>query len=131
VLRAETHELPIYVLVPAKGGPKLTRSVNANRGPSLTGGSGHLTGVGATLRLLAGHLSVVLGRPVIDETGSDAQYDFKLEFRPEAAAETTSSSPDAPSIFTAVTEQLGLRLESRKGPVPVYVVEKIEKPSEN
>jgi uncharacterized protein (TIGR03435 family) len=65
VLRAETHELPIYALVPAKGGPKLTRSVNANRGPSLTGGSGHLTGVGATLRLLAGHLSVVLGRPVV------------------------------------------------------------------
>src|SRR5262249_1474020 len=71
VLRAETHELPIYTLVPAKGGLKLTPSANPERGPSLQGGPGRLTGTGATLRMLAGHLSVVLGRPVIDQTGSE------------------------------------------------------------
>jgi bla regulator protein BlaR1 len=136
VLRAETHELPIYALVPAKGGTKLTPSANAERGPSLQGGPGRVTGIGATLRLLAGQLSAVLGRPVIDETGSDdRQYDFKLEYTPEipvqGAPEEAPPPGDGPSIFTALTEQLGLRLESRKGPVPVYVIEKIEKPTEN
>jgi bla regulator protein BlaR1 len=136
VLRAETHELPIYALVPAKGGMKLTLSANAARGPSLRGGPRGITGIGATIRQLAGHLSAVLGRPVIDETGSDdRQYDFKLEYTPEipvqGASEEAPPPGDGPSIFTALTEQLGLRLESRKGPVPVYAIEKIEKPSEN
>jgi uncharacterized protein (TIGR03435 family) len=135
VLRAETHELPIYALVPAKGGLKLTPSANARLGPSPQGGPGHITGIGATLRLLAGHLSVVLGRPVIDQTGSEDQYDFKLEYTPEAPLEIqTEPAPpraDTPDIFTALTDQRGLRLEPRKGPVPVYVIEKIEKPAEN
>jgi uncharacterized protein (TIGR03435 family) len=138
VLRAETHELPIYALVPAKGGIKLTPSTNAANGPSLQGVRGRLTGVGVTLRMLAGNLSVQLERPVMDETGSeDRQYDFKLEFAPETSAEggppqgAPPAPADGPSIFTALSEQLGLRLEPRKGPVPVYVIEKIEKPSEN
>jgi bla regulator protein blaR1 len=135
VLRAETHELPIYALVPAKGGLKLTPSVDTAHGPSLQGGPGHLTGIGATLRLLANQLSGVLGRPVIDQTGSENQYDFKLEYTPEVLvehpAEPTPPPADTPDIFTALTEQLGLRLEPRKGPVPVYVIEKIEKPAEN
>jgi bla regulator protein BlaR1 len=135
VLRAETHDLPIYALVPAKGGLKLTPSANAELGPSLQGNGAHITGIGATLRQLAGHLSVILGRPVIDQTGSENQYDFKLEFTPEVpAADQTEPAPapaDAPEIFTALTEQLGLRLEPRKGPVPIYVIEKIEKPAEN
>jgi len=136
VLRAETHELPIYALVPAKGGLKLARSATPEKGPSLQGGPGRLTGVGATLRLVAGHLSAVLGRPVIDESGSDEQYDLKLEYTPEIPVQglpegTPPPPADGPSIFTALTEQLGLRLEPRKGPVPVYVIEKIEKPSEN
>ncbi len=134
VLRAETRELPIYALVPAKGGMKLTASANAT--PSLRGGPGGITGTGATLHMLAGFLSGVLGRPVNDETGTDdRQYDFKLEYAPVAQANgapgEASPSSEGPSIFTALTEQLGLRLEARKGPVPVYVVEKIEKPTEN
>ncbi len=136
MLRAETHELPIYALLPAKGGMKLTPSANTALGPSLQGRPGRLTGIGATLRLIASNLSEQLGRPVIDETGSDdRQYDFKLEYMPEIPApgvpEATTAPADGPSIFTALTEQLGLRLEPRKGPVPVYVIEKIERPSEN
>jgi uncharacterized protein (TIGR03435 family) len=77
----------------------------------------------------------VLGRPVIDETGSDRQYDFKLEYTPEVLVEgQTEAAPvpaETPEISTALTEQLGLRLEPKKGPVPVYVVEKIERPTEN
>ena len=118
-----------------KGGLKLTPSANAELGPSLQGGPGYLTGIGATLRLLASQLSVVLGRPVIDQTGSEDQYDFKLEYTPEVPAEgQTEPAPppaDTLDIFTALSEQLGLRLEPRKGPVSVYVIEKIEKPAEN
>jgi uncharacterized protein (TIGR03435 family) len=78
-------------------------------------------------------LSNILNRRVIDKTGLTGHYDFRLEWTPEAAA-----SPDAPgdvpagaSIFTAIQEQLGLRLESAKAPVDTLVVVKAERPSEN
>ncbi len=76
--------------------------------------------------MLAKQLSGELRRPVHDETGLTGQYDFKLEWAPDLDASATG-----PSIFTALTDQLGLRLESKKGPVQVYVIEKIEHPSEN
>lgn len=80
---------------------------------------------GAYIKGLTETLSNVLGRPVTNETGLDGPYDYKLEWTPEG------SDAGGPSIFTALTEQLGLRLESKKGPVQVFVIEKIEKPSEN
>jgi uncharacterized protein (TIGR03435 family) len=141
VLRAETREVPIYALVVAKGGPKMTSSRDPKLGPSLNAGQTGITAVGVRLEMLASHLSAVLGRPVKDETGlGDTQYDFKLDFAPDisgppgpdgAAGAAAAAEDDRPSIFTAVTEQLGLRLEPRRGPAPVYVVEKIEKPSDN
>ena len=73
---------------------------------------------------------------MIDETGLEGQYDFKLEWDPTDSI--AGSNPDAASnpvlgvsVATALKEQLGLRLISKKGPVQVYVVEKIERPSEN
>jgi len=135
VLRAETRELPIYALVVAKSGIRLAPSPNPKLGPSLQGTRGQLTVVGAPLTMLADQLGSVLGRPVKDETGLTTLYDFKLEYAPETpdqpGPEDATGAGDRPSIFTALTEQLGLRLEPRRGPVPVYVVEKIEKPSEN
>ncbi len=135
VIRTETHELPIYALAPAKGGLKVTPSADATRGSSFTSAPGRITAIGATFRLLAIGLAGILGRPVIDETDSDEKYDFNLEFAPETPIPPGPGEPappaDAPSLFTALSEQLGLRLESRKGPVPVFVIEKIEKPSEN
>ncbi len=138
VLRAETHELPIYALVAAKSGMKLTSTGNAALGPSLLAQHrrGCMEPALATLTMLASYLSGMLGRPVNDETGSgDRQYDFKLQYAPETPANGASGQApppsDGPSIFTALTEQLGLRLEPRKGPVPVFVIEKIEKPTEN
>lgn len=82
-------------------------------------------------------LSFYLGRPVIDETGLTGSYDFKLQWNPEQDQLAASPQPElndpsaAPSIFAALTDQLGLRLESKKGPVVVYVIEKVERPSEN
>ncbi len=89
-------------------------------------------------------LSGVLARPVLDKTGLHGVYDFKLEWAPEPGEDVLAalglpSRPEAPppvdssrpSIFTAVQEQLGLRLESRKGPVEIIVIDHAERPSEN
>jgi uncharacterized protein (TIGR03435 family) len=84
--------------------------------------------------LLAGRVE----RPVIDKTGLAGDYDYSLEFRPEgpnalpAAPQGAPDAADAPDIFTAVQEQLGLKLESKKGPVEMLVVDRGEKvPTEN
>jgi uncharacterized protein (TIGR03435 family) len=97
-----------------------------NRPPSIGSNSRQMTGTGVTVELLAQQLSFLLDRPVHDETGLTGEYDFKL-----AGTSPDSDPASGPSIFTALTEQLGLRLESTKGPVQVYVIEKIEHPSEN
>jgi uncharacterized protein (TIGR03435 family) len=138
VLRLETHELPTYALVLAKGGHKLSPPSDIP-GP-LFGFSGGVSGPritarNATIKMLIDSLSQQLDRTVIDDTGLSGQYDFKLEWTPDPSLQAPPNenaiAAGGPSIFTALTEQLGLRLESRKGPVPVYVIEKIEKPGEN
>jgi len=89
-------------------------------------------------RLLAENL----GHPVIDKTGLDGKYSFKLEWAPEAHESGLAHNPGpdsasapgdsgGPSIFTAVQEQLGLKLESQKGPVDVIVIDHIEQPAAN
>ena len=135
VLRRETRELPIYSLTQAPRGNKLSPNAVEKSGfPSMrmTSNGTDVTAVNATMEMLAQQLSMTLRRPVHDETGLNGRYDFKLEWDPEpdASPDVHDSSP-GPSIFTAITEQLGLRLESKKGPVQVYVVEKIERPTEN
>lgn len=88
---------------------------------------------------LAGVLARILSRPVVDRTGLSGNFDLTLEFRPEfQAAFNVDPEPfepavaaDAPSIFTAVEEQLGLKLESTRGPVDVLVIDRAEKPTEN
>jgi uncharacterized protein (TIGR03435 family) len=134
VLRAETREQPIYRLTQAKSGAKLTVHPEDGPGHYLRAPErpGHLEAVGIPIKTLADNLSSTLGRPVTDESGLTGQYDFRLDWTPDLG-----SSPDhpddttGPSIFTALTAQLGLRLESAKGPAQVYVIEKIEHPSEN
>ena len=76
----------------------------------------------------------VLDRPVLDQTGLTGNYDFKLTWTPDemkAAPDSSASSDSGPSVFAAIQEQLGLKLEPAKGPVDVYVIDHIEKPSEN
>jgi len=79
---------------------------------------------------------VVLDRPVVDKTGLSGRYDFDLEWAPNSSQFGGQGPPEAaepvrPGIFTALQEQLGLRLEATKGPVEVLVVDKAERPSEN
>jgi uncharacterized protein (TIGR03435 family) len=88
--------------------------------------------VGITIKSLADILSGILGRPVNDGSGLTGLYDFKLEWAPDPGSSPDQShDPTGPSIFTALADQLGLRVTSTKGPVQVYVIEKVEHPSEN
>ncbi len=124
VLRTENRELPIYALIQARNGVRLSRT-DGQRSNFMVQ-PGRIAATAQRIGRVATFLSGELGRPVVDETGLDGQYDFKLEWAPDL-----DTSATGPSIFTALTDQLGLRLESKKGPVQVYVIEKIEHPSEN
>jgi len=146
-LHRETKEQSVYALVVAKGGPKLQQS-EAKEGTGSKGmmrmGRGEFSGQGVALQMLTQSLSSQLGRPVIDQTGLKGNFDFKLEWTPDpgqsggpfgggppGADTPPPPDPNGPSIFTAVQEQLGLRLESQKGPVEMLIIDKVEKPSEN
>jgi uncharacterized protein (TIGR03435 family) len=135
VLRKEIHQMPTYALILARKGPKLSPSADRSRGVSVQDNGGQITAIGATIQMLADRLSVLLHRQVIDDTGLDGPYDFKLKWTPDSpvqfSSDGASSAAVGPSLVTALNEQLGLRLESRRGPVAVYVIERIEKPGEN
>lgn len=85
--------------------------------------------------MLASNLSQQLGRPVIDETGLNGTYDFVLDYAPEpgtpAIDEPAARELSLPSIFTALQEQLGLKLESTKATVEILVIDHAQRPSEN
>ncbi len=114
------------LLTQAKSGVKLSVHPKGGDPGSIHGnGPGHLVANGMLISVLTDRiLSRVLGHPVTDNAGLTGEYDFKLDW-------ADPDSSDGPSIFTALTDQLGLKLESTKGPVQVYLVEKIEHASEN
>ena len=125
-LHQETRILPAYDLVVAKGGSKLQPS-QAN-GKSIGVGRNHFNAQGLTMPLIAEELSQIIGRVVVDKTGLTDSYDLKLEWTPDDAPATDSS---APSLFTAIQEQLGLKLEPAKEPVPVLVIDHVDPPTPN
>jgi uncharacterized protein (TIGR03435 family) len=131
----ETRELPIYALVVAKNGPKLEKS-KAN-GTSINWRTGQITvqGSDSTVGLLAEQLTKVLDRVVVDKTGIQGRFAISLNWTPDdgAAANSSGSLADTsgPSVFTAIQEQLGLKLVSQKGPVQVLVIDHVEMPTEN
>jgi uncharacterized protein (TIGR03435 family) len=149
VVRMETRELPIYELIMARSdgklGPSLQRSdvdcaavAKAREGNrdavaelAKSGGrpicgmqaSGRrMAAGGLPIRTLVGSLSGSAGRLINDRTGLDGNFDWDLEWAPE-------SDPNGPSIFTALQEQLGLKLQPSRGPVEVVVVEHVEPPT--
>ncbi len=132
-LHTETRELPIYNLIIAKGGLKLTESPkDKNYGYSV--GPGKMSGNGIEMDSLAYSLSNEVGRIIVDKTGLTGKYDIDLKWQPDAmqAGPNASAGADAlPDLFSALQEQLGLKLEPAKGPVDVYVIDHAEKPSEN
>lgn len=103
-------------------------------GPGLANASGQ------PIAQVVQFLAQFTGRPVYDKTGLTGMYDFNLKWAPEPGgagpfgppppgAPPVAVDPDAPNIYTAVQEQLGLKLESAKGPVDVIVVDRIERPA--
>lgn len=144
----ETKELPVYALVAGKGPHKMKASEAAPAGAGPRGmfriGRGQANLQGATMAALAQTLSQQLGRPVLDKTGIAGNFDIELNWTPEpgqgggpfghmppGAPPPPPADNGGPSIFTAIQEQLGLKLETTKGPVEIIVVDSIAKPSEN
>jgi len=128
----EKREMPVYDLVIAKGGSKLkeaTADEGAKGSRMMGGGGGKIEAVGAQLTSLPWMLNAEVGRPVVDKTGLTGKYDFKLEYVP--AARAAADETGGPSIFTALQEQLGLKLEPAKEPMDVLVIDSIEQPAEN
>lgn len=121
-----TKELPIYELSVARAGSKLRRSAT-DTGGNMMNGSARIDARAVSMRSLAANLSFTVGRIVVDKTGLEGSYDFTVDFAPEGA----DASDTRPSLFTALEEQLGLKLVPSKGPVDVIVVDHIERPSEN
>ena len=143
-VRRETKEMPVYELVVGKGGPKMKEAESGPESRDMVRmGRGMMELQSASMTSVANALSNQLGRSVIDKTGLTKKYDFKLEWTPDESqnAMIRQMHPDGPpappvdgagpSIYTAVQEQLGLKLENGKGPVEVLFIERAEKPTEN
>ncbi len=158
VARRELREMPIYELVTAASGrgpePGLRPSAAdcaalaaaRARGESQSGrvptcgttrsGPGEMTASGVTMAELAMNLSSGAGRLIVDKTGLAGRYDFSLSWAADpgvgAGPATAGREPDPrPSLFAAVQEQLGLKLEPRRGPVDVLVIDRAEFPADN
>ena len=141
----ETRELPVYALViatPGKLGPKLrahtggcdrardagppapgTPPMNCGTRTNMTPTAGKVSGSGITMQTFARNLAGGTGRNVVDKTALEGSYDLELEFTPDQSPDTTG-----PSLFTAMQEQLGLKLDAQHAPVEVVVIDRLEKP---
>jgi bla regulator protein blaR1 len=152
-LHHETRDLTVYDLVIAKGGPKLrpsqTTSAQPNEPPQRNAKSGGvsisdkgitISGYGDSTATIAHMISGQVGGTVVDKTGLTGTYDYRLQFAPDESMlarmpPSGSGSPppemDGPSIFTAIQEQLGLKLEAHKESTDVIVIDHIEEPTVN
>ena len=122
----ETRVLPAYDLILAKGGSKL--QLSQSNGKSVGTGRTYFNGQGLTVTIIAEELSQIAGRIAVDKTGLAGRYDLKLRWTPDDAA---TADTEYPTLFTAVQEQLGLKLEPAKEAVPVLVIDHIDPPTAN
>jgi uncharacterized protein (TIGR03435 family) len=139
----QTKEFPVYALVLAKNGPKFTEDDTHLETNRLTlHHLGNIEAVSEDLSSFADLLSIMPelgGRRVLDKTGLQDHYSFAFHWTPEKLAASASQSPNGtsspessgPSLFTALQEELGLKLQSAKAPLDTIVIEHIEQPSEN
>ena len=124
VLHREQREISYVALTVGKNGPKLPAPTEASNAPSRPQIPGRIISNQMTMSKLTTLLSRFLRQTVLDQTRLTGSYDINLTWLPENAP---PDAPPGPSIFTAVQEQLGLKLESRKGPVEVLVIDHAEK----
>jgi bla regulator protein BlaR1 len=153
-IRTVSKEMPLYEISVAKNGPKLTKSsldCSADPDPchGFSGNPRRMSLMGVDMDDLASYLSGYAGRPVLNKTGVSGVFDGLLQWnvwygrqrptptteetpRPPGRFEGDQPDPDTlPDLSTALDRQLGLKLESRKGQVDTYVIERVERPSEN
>jgi len=132
VVHHETRELPVYSLVIAKNGPKFKEAAD-DEAPSANFGIGQWTVRKRNLVLLVNTLANMLDNPVQDKTGLTKFYDYGLNLSPQRNELTGSAdaSDSAPSIFAALEDQLGLKLEAKRGPAEVLVIDHAEHATEN
>jgi len=136
-IHRETRDLPLYSLEVAKGGPRFQASKDQGETEFRIFQRRQVTARRATLAPLMEAMAWLLGRPVVDKTGLTGLYDYKLEWTPDQvqlASDETSGRPadeNVPSLTSALQEQMGLRLQSQKGPVEIIVVDRAEKATAN
>jgi uncharacterized protein (TIGR03435 family) len=124
----ETREGPVYELIVAKSGFKLKDAPESERPRGYSWGNGRIQVHKGPIGRLEFALSDFLGRTVVDKTGLTGTYDIDLKWTPD----DQQGTPDAgPTLFTALEEQLGLKLIPAKGPVDAFVVDHVERPTEN
>jgi uncharacterized protein (TIGR03435 family) len=144
VAHRETTDLPVFALIVGKSGPKLAAAKDPEAGGGSFGpwkGNPREVATNKTMRSFADFLSPFLERPVVDMTGLNGTYDFTLYWAaeypmvkpaPRASGVEAEIPEPAPTIFEAVQDQLGLRLEPRKASIEILVVDHVEKiPTEN
>jgi len=149
-VHTETRESPVYVLGLARRdrrlGPQLREStiecprfitgaplpvVDPDRWCGIRAVGGTITGQGVPASQIAGNLSgyPVIGRVVIDRTGLTGRYDFQIQYAPNFGDAADPAAANGPSLFTALTEQLGLTLQSERAQLPVVVIDRAERPT--
>jgi len=152
VTHRDTREESIYALVVVRSngrlGPKIkptaTLDCAARRGANPSGppvspcsfnsslgdGGGQMSVVGQPMEALAAMLgNIGLGRQVVDRTGLTGKYDFELQWSSDNVRSASDAPADPPGVFTALHEQLGLKLESQRGPVEFVVIDSIDRPT--
>jgi uncharacterized protein (TIGR03435 family) len=145
-VHSEKRDLSVYALSLAKGGPKIDKSQGDQNGRGSTRIT-HLTpelitlkATNASIEDFMREMQMLLDKPMVDQTGLAGRFDFTLQWAPDEsqlsavgvhAAPSTDSPNAQPGLFTAIQEQLGLRLEAVKAPAAVVVIDKIEEPTAN
>jgi uncharacterized protein (TIGR03435 family) len=137
----EMKRLPVYELVTIKGGPKFKEitpaelksdvGVNGVRAGGMSIHNRNLTATGVPIASLVNQLSGQLQRVVVDKTGLTAKYNFQLSWSADDAGPPSTDAPGPPDIFTALEEQLGLKLQPGKADIDTFVIDHVELPSEN
>jgi len=135
VMHTEQRSMEVYALTIAKGGVKMAQSTgDPNKGPnesdSAINGQRTIKMQNASMSDLALVLNVYLDRPAVDHSGLSGRYDFQLKYSVDETKAPTDGSA-APGIFTAIQEELGLKLEPVKAPTDVLVIDKVERPGAN
>jgi uncharacterized protein (TIGR03435 family) len=140
----DKKELSVYALTVGKAGPKMTETIHQPNDPKnfiFRGKPGNLMVTNSTMKdFCDGMQAAVMDKPVVDQTGLTARYDFNLNWTPDESQfesmggfkPPATEDPNAPPVLsTAMQEQLGLKFEATKAPAEVFVIDHVEKPSAN